>query len=658
MAASFGTFASGSMPTASDRIDSSAIRLSTMEDFAGSSPVQIQIRGPASSDRVSTSPSKVVSFADLPSIDMGDLPEDMSNLMDGLANVTTDATCDVFNTATGNSLLSGGGMSSIFSDAGRTPMPKKWLRAAASPAKSPINPNFLSVDSPPNENQQSRWSPDTSPGLYSPGEAGEVSLNSSVRSVGVMIVHDEESINGPERSSLDMSPRDSERRLSNSSTSHSPTPLPAAGGQQPSSLSPAGNSLLFNTRSNSHRAILHPPSLDPEEPVIASPSPVTPARADATVYLTPMSFMERSLSFGSSSETESPGEVDEEALAFARLPQALMRTSNNLMDAQETHVQIVQAERDRYRALSEKLQGELELRQNLMEKLKAQVRALRGSRVEVVASATTDDANEEAASVANLCASVERQGKDAAAERLVLAKEKTVLSHKLTGTEAELRDALIRMESLQRDVMLKVERENAMEAACRKLENQVEQLRSDKSVVYHHAREKFIMGHGAETGEQGVVNRALSLLMRVPLSVVDAQGLGSLQAASQKDHEELVLLRQELRLRSESGANSDAALKREIGELREALEWQKSNVEPQAEHMATLESDNERLTESLQQCAEEKEDVSDGNVGLVEFGRLTITVTARGQTSPHRIYAQNRIRSRGRTSQWSSQDPR
>jgi predicted Holliday junction resolvase-like endonuclease len=75
------------------------------------------------------------------------------------------------------------------------------------------------------------------------------------------------------------------------------------------------------------------------------------------------------------------------------------------------------------------------------------------------------------------------------------------LSQKLVATEAELRDALIRMESLQRDVTRQVERENAMEKTCRQLESQVEQMRSDKSVIYHQAREQVIMGYAAEAGE-------------------------------------------------------------------------------------------------------------------------------------------------------------
>jgi hypothetical protein len=76
-------------------------------------------------------------------MDMGDLPEDMSNLMDGdpsrVVDLTANATADVFNTTIGNTFLSGSGMSNMFSEAGRTPMPKRWLRADSSPAQSPAH---------------------------------------------------------------------------------------------------------------------------------------------------------------------------------------------------------------------------------------------------------------------------------------------------------------------------------------------------------------------------------------------------------------------------------------------------------------------------------------------------------------------------------------
>jgi phage shock protein A len=164
------------------------------------------------------------------------------------------------------------------------------------------------------------------------------------------------------------------------------------------------------------------------------------------------------------------------------------------MEAQETLDQTVRTERDRYRALAERLQFELEQRHDLAEKLKGQVKALQGAPKGIIPG--QGPAGDGAVSP-QLHTSSAGQVQPAISPQDDIVRDTAALSERLLATETDLRDALIRSEILQRDVSERIEQENRMRARCRELEEQVEQHRADKSVMYHQGREQVIL-HGME----------------------------------------------------------------------------------------------------------------------------------------------------------------
>jgi hypothetical protein len=167
------------------------------------------------------------------------------------------------------------------------------------------------------------------------------------------------------------------------------------------------------------------------------------------------------------------------------------------MEAQETLDQTVRTERDRYRALAERLQSELEQRHDLAEKLKGQVKALQGAPKGIIPDERTQSPAGDGAVSPQLHTSFAEQVKPAVSHQDDIVGDTAALSERLLATETDLRDALIRSETLQRDVLERIEQENRMMARCRELEEQVEQHRADKSVMYHQGREQVIL-HGME----------------------------------------------------------------------------------------------------------------------------------------------------------------
>jgi hypothetical protein len=82
-----------------------------------------------------------------------------------------------------------------------------------------------------------------------------------------------------------------------------------------------------------------------------------------------------------------------------------------------------------------------------------------------------------------------------------------------------------------------------------------------------------------------------------------------LRERSQKDQAELTLLRQEVRDQAAARNAAEEALKRDVKELRTALNVARWDSDQQTERITVLEDEKREVEELLRQCEEDKAEV-------------------------------------------------
>ncbi len=392
------------------------------------------------------SPNKHFSYShtELLSMDMGEVPADMSNLMDTMSRIGDgDTSVGMGDDAPRGSRApspqsaSQLNISAGSSDIGRTPMPRRWLRHDS----PPMGRSFSETSSP-------RWT--LAATAEEESSSSQSSPNTSKHS-DCMRVH-EASVEVSQRRAQVIGASPGSASASHQESMLSPRSLPL-----PASPSP-------------------PPMLES-----LAPAPQTPPRGEVTVWATPMTTLQTDISMAD--ELSSPGSSSEDHGSLSRREESrkLIGLGQSVLEASEEHAQALAKKNDYLEALAKRLAEEIRERETVIELLQAQHADKQkhspcdGSLADALTQ--SKDAEDPPHALCNLS----EDGPKSAEVQM-----------KLDATEAELRDALIRLEAMQHESRASADKENHLRAQCEQLHDQLERTKADKSVMYHHAVEHEI----------------------------------------------------------------------------------------------------------------------------------------------------------------------